>query len=119
VKSLLRNVGVIGLSLAVLAGCASSGNKASPTTPTSPGTSAATAVVLKNIQFSPADIHIHIGDNVMWVWKDSPVPHNVTFSGFASATQESGAYSHTFTSAGMFRYTCTIHTNMTGTVTVT
>jgi hypothetical protein len=53
------------------------------------------------------------------MWQDRPVPHNVTFSGFASPTQGSGSYSHTFASAGMFHYTCTIHTNMTGTVTVT
>ena len=44
--------------------------------------------------------------------------HNVTGDGYASATRTSGTFIHTFTAPGTYKYSCTIHTGMTGTVVV-
>jgi plastocyanin len=60
--------------------------------------------------FSPSSITIHIGDRITWSNK-STAPHNVTFASFGSPySMDSGSqYTHTFGTAGTFRYTCTIH----------
>jgi plastocyanin len=110
----------VALAAAVLVGCGSSSSSSSgaPTATTASTGGQTTTVVLKNIAFTPAAMHIHVGDTVTWEWKDSPVPHNVTFATFSSPTQDSGTFSHRFDSAGTFTYSCTIHTQMTGTVTV-
>ncbi len=67
---------------------------------------------------------INNGDTVMWMWT-SPHPHNVTSNAgsaetFASATLTGvgQSYSKTFTVAGSNSYRCTIHSGMTGTITV-
>ena len=60
--------------------------------------------------FSPASITIHVGDRITWT-NMSVAPHNVTFASFGSPySMDTGAtYTHSFGSAGTFRYTCTIH----------
>jgi plastocyanin len=67
---------------------------------------------------------IDSGDTVMWTWT-SPHPHNVTSNNgsvetFASATQTGVGltYSKVFTVVGANSYRCTIHSGMTGTITV-
>jgi plastocyanin len=65
-------------------------------------------VRLHEIEFHPATLRIHRGDKVKWVWQDQ-VEHNVTFRGFHSRTQVTGAYTVRFTKAGTYNYHCTIH----------
>lgn len=67
---------------------------------------------------------INSGDTVMWMWTSSH-PHNVTSNtgsaeNFASATLTGvgQSYSKIFTVAGNNSYRCTIHSGMTGTITV-
>jgi plastocyanin len=68
-------------------------------------------------RFDPGTIEVAIGDTVTWEFKGA-VKHNVTGPGFNSPTQKSGMYEHTFNSAGTFKYVCTIHAGMKGTVKV-
>jgi plastocyanin len=77
-------------------------------------------------QFTPVDVVVDVGTKVTWLNKDS-VAHNVKKSAdaldfgaaFGTDTFNPGAtYSFTFAKAGTFFYTCTIHTLMSGKVTV-
>jgi plastocyanin len=66
-------------------------------------------VTLKNISFHPANLSIHRGDRVTWVWRDGETEHNVTGHGFHSRTQAHGSFTVRFTHSGTFNYHCTIH----------
>ena len=82
------------------------------------------AVSLQNIAFNPSSVVVKSGSTVTWTWNDNPTPHNVTFtSGPAprpadSPTQATGTYAPSFTTPGTYGYHCTLHANMSGTVTV-
>ena len=67
--------------------------------------------------FKPSTIEVAVGDTVTWVYKGA-VKHNVSGPGFNGPTQKSGTFEHTFNSAGSFKYVCTIHPGMKGTVKV-
>jgi plastocyanin len=80
------------------------------------------AVTVANMAFSPADITVKKGTTVAWTNQDS-VTHTVTEDdgqpGPASGALANGQrYAYTYNTAGTFKYHCTIHPNMTGTVTV-
>jgi plastocyanin len=100
-----------------------------PSPTPSPATGQAT-VVMQNIAFNPANITIHVGQQVVWVNNDS-APHTTTSGsctgntctpspGWDSGTLNPGqSFSHTFDTAGTFPYFCRIHgAAMQGTVTV-
>jgi plastocyanin len=114
-----------------LAGCG--GSKSSSSTASTPsvastpsgttGTSGgAVAVTMQNIAFSPATIHVKVGQKITWTNRDG-VDHNVTSqSGEHIASQsfgQGGTFSFTPTSAGTIKYVCTIHPGMNGTIVVT
>jgi plastocyanin len=125
----VRVIGVILVvaALVVLAGCA--GSSSTPATggsssaPASSGGSAAggasgTAVSIANFAFNPADVTVKVGQSVTWTNNDTTT-HTVTGADFDSGPLAPGAtYSHTFATAGTFDYHCSIHTSMTGKVTV-
>jgi plastocyanin len=77
-----------------------------------------TTVTLKDISFKKAVVHVAKGDKVLWVWKDKPSPHNVTFARQHSGTKQTGTYTMTFRKAGTFNYRCTLHPGMEGKVVV-
>lgn len=84
------------------------------------GTPPATAAVtVRDNFFDPSSVTVAVGGTVTWTWSAS-VSHNVTLPGGAgtSATQSSGTFSHTFTTAGTVNYQCTIHAGMQATVVV-
>lgn len=84
-----------------------------------PHGSPAAVVTLHYVSFEPGTVTIHVGQTVEWKWEDAPIVHNVTFAaGFASPTEASGTWYHTFNQAGTFPYQCTIHIDMIGTVDV-
>jgi LPXTG-motif cell wall-anchored protein len=81
---------------------------------------ASTGVTIDDFAFSPSSVTIDVGDTVTWTNRD-PTQH--------SATAEDGSFdtgllrrgqsgSHTFDEAGTFRYVCTPHPNMKGTIIV-
>jgi plastocyanin len=116
---MLRWCAVLFLAVFGLAACGGSSRSGSPATTAAPVANAGAAVSLKNIAFNPSKVTIKAGQAVVWTWHDGSVPHNVSGQGYSSVTQSSGTYSHTFPDAGTFKYTCTIHSGMDGTVTVT
>jgi plastocyanin len=83
--------------------------------------SAATAnVSVVNNAFLPASTNIAIGDQITWTWPSGSFNHNTVSSGgvWTSPVNSGPAtFSHTFTSAGSFPYSCTIH-GFTGTINV-
>jgi len=92
-------------------------------TATAPPTSAAVDIV--NTAFSPASVVVQTSGAVTWTWRDSGIPHNVTYTAApgtlpaSSTTQGAGTFSTTFTQVGTYRYVCTIHGQMNnGVVTV-
>lgn len=84
---------------------------------------ATSTVTIQNFAFSPSDITVKAGSTVTWTNRDS-VTHTVTEND-GQAGPNSGdlapgkSYSFTFTTSGTFKYHCSIHPEMLGTVTVT
>jgi plastocyanin len=77
-------------------------------------------VVMSNFAFTPMAITVPVGTTVSWTNKDGE-PHTVTsleglFRSGALDTDES--FKFTFSKAGIYKYVCSIHPRMTGTVTV-
>ncbi|CAN5332565.1 hypothetical protein BH23GEM2_BH23GEM2_06120 [soil metagenome] len=72
------------------------------------------------LSFNPSLIHISAGGTVTWTF--ATIPHNVTFGDPGSpedvATMTNASASRTFPDAGTFRYVCTLHTGMSGSVVV-
>jgi plastocyanin len=123
---------------------------AATTTTTTPGASATTTtmagstgsqthtVMVGNggaLVYSPANLTIHVGDTVRWVWASSG--HSVVSGTSGNAdnqfcspsntgcdnpplSSKGATYEHTFTQAGTFPYYCSVHfqLGMTGTITV-
>jgi plastocyanin len=131
---IVATVLIIGIGALVLAN--DSGNDSSTTPPPTDTTAnssqqssnentatTADSVIIDNFAFSPASITVKKGTTVTWTNKDSAT-HTVTENdgqkGPDSADLAQGkTYSFTFDTVGTFKYHCTIHTTMTGTVTVT
>jgi plastocyanin len=82
-----------------------------------------TSVDMKNIQFSPKEQAVKVGEKITWVNQDD-VDHNVVSTGgpakFESDTfGKGGTYTFTPTKAGTIKYTCTLHPGMDGVLNVT
>ena len=79
-------------------------------------------VRIKDIDFSPHRLVVKRGTTVRWTFEDEATPHNVTSRGKtrfkSSTTKQAGSYRVRFTKSGTYRYVCTIHFNMKGTIVV-
>lgn len=115
------------------AGASSPGTSTAATAAVSPSSAAAAptagaattgdqAVTIKGFAFAPQALKITVGTKVTWTNQDS-FAHNVTSAdkSFASDPKMGGGatFSYTFATPGSYTYICTIHSYMTGTVTVT
>jgi plastocyanin len=78
-----------------------------------------TKVTIDNFTFAPAEVRVKVGDTVTWTNHDD-IPHTVVSAGkFRSKTMDTdGSFSFTFTAAGDYRYFCSLHPHMTGTIKV-
>ena len=76
-------------------------------------------VTIDNFTFSPAELKLKVGDTVTWTNHDD-IPHTVVSAGkFRSKTMDTdNAFSFTFTSAGDYKYFCSLHPHMTGMIKV-
>jgi plastocyanin len=76
-------------------------------------------VTIDNFTFSPAETKVKVGDTVTWTNHDD-IPHTVVSAGkFRSKAMDTdGTFSFTFTAAGEYKYFCSLHPHMTGTIKV-
>jgi plastocyanin len=77
-------------------------------------------VSIEDFFFSPANMTVAPGTTVTWV-NNGQAPHTSTADDgtWDSGTLQPGeSFSFTFNQAGTYTYHCTIHPNMTGTITV-
>jgi plastocyanin len=82
----------------------------------------ANAVTIDNFAFGPAAITVAAGTKVTWTNRDDE-PHTVASADdpkvFKSGPLDTGdSFSFTFDRPGTYRYFCSIHPHMTGTVVV-
>jgi plastocyanin len=76
------------------------------------------AIAIRGYAFDPHAVTVPIGTAVTWT-NDDQDPHTVTGSGLRSSSLGTGAsFSYTFSRAGTYRYSCALHPQMKGTVTV-
>jgi plastocyanin len=76
-------------------------------------------VVIQGLQYQPEALVVRRGDSVVWI-NDDPMPHTVTAAGeFDSGTIEAGkSWRFVARRAGRYRYVCTLHSNMRGSLRV-
>jgi plastocyanin len=123
---------VVALAACALLGVASCSSSKAKVTPSAPPTDArgkpTFTIEARGNQFSPADVIVDVGTKVTWR-NDDAVAHDVkksadavdfgaTIGADAGRFGPGQSYSFTFTRAGTFFYTCTIHTLMSGKVEV-
>ena len=77
-------------------------------------------VMAKDFMFAPTSLTVAAGSTVTWTNRDDE-PHTVVSEGglFRSAALDTNeSFSFRFDKPGTYRYTCSIHPRMTGTVVV-
>jgi|SRR5690348_4311621 len=121
-KTYLKKVSAILLVLALSTLFVACGKSSSSNTTGGGGGGGGTGsdVSIKNFAFTSNNISVTKGTTVKWTNNDG-VTHTVTADdgSFDSGSLTNGAsFSHTFSTAGTYTYHCSIHTTMTGTVTV-
>jgi len=81
-------------------------------------------VQVSNFQFSPSTINASVGDTIVWIWKSGTHTTTSTAVPTGAATWDSPmtssntSFSYKLTTAGSYSFICSIHPNMTGTITV-
>jgi plastocyanin len=80
----------------------------------------ATQVVIKTFKYGPKDITVSVGTTVTWLNKDNEVHTVVSKNGKfrSSALDTDDSFTFTFTEPGTYAFFCSLHPQMTGTVTV-
>lgn len=107
----MRKVLLAALPLvAVLAACGGDDDDAASAEPG--------VVIVDDNVFKPKTVEVGVGDTVTWRFEGQSA-HNVTFEDDeASDLMKDGEYERTFDEAGSFKYVCTVHPGMTGSVKV-
>lgn len=131
----IATLSVLALSTLILSGCGSSGSTKSPSvTPQSQGSSSqnqniatpqdqgtkaeSNTVNIQNFAFNPGTLTIKKGATVTWTNNDS-APHQIKSGTFNSNLLDKGqTFSFTFSEAGTFDYSCSIHPSMMGKIIV-
>ncbi len=77
------------------------------------------AVHIDNFSFAPNPLDVKVGTTVTWTNRDD-IPHTVVCAGkFRSKTMDTdGTFSFTFTEPGEYKYFCSLHPHMTGSIKV-
>ena len=108
-KLLSPAAGLLVLLAAALPAVASAENSAAPT-----------IVMARDFMFAPAALTVTAGSTVTWTNKDDE-PHTVVSEAglFRSGALDTGdSFSFRFDKPGTYRYTCSIHPRMVGTIVV-
>ncbi len=85
-----------------------------------PARAADIAVKIANFTFDPPQVTVKAGTTVVWS-NDDDIPHTVTSTTqtFKSAALDTNdKFSFTFTTPGTYKYFCSLHPHMTGTIVV-
>jgi plastocyanin len=120
---LLRSAALIAVAVFTL-GCSSKSDLTAPaSTDTFGGSASATSVdvTMPSVVYTPNRIDIAKGGTVRFIF--AALAHDVRFNGNTSAPADilvssNTTISRTFANAGTFAFLCTLHANMSGTVTV-
>jgi amicyanin len=77
------------------------------------------AVKIGNFTFGPQELKVKSGTTVTWTNEDD-IPHTVVSpNNYRSKVLDTDAtYSFTFTTPGTYKYFCSLHPHMTGTIVV-
>ena len=77
------------------------------------------AVKIGNFTFGPQELKVKAGTTVTWTNEDD-IPHTiVSLNNFRSKALDSDdKFSFTFTAPGTYKYFCSLHPHMTGTIVV-
>ena len=78
-------------------------------------------VTMKDFAFEPQEVDAKVGQKITWVNEDD-APHNAVSKDGALKTktfEKGGSDTVTLDEAGTIEYICTVHPQMTGTITVT
>ena len=77
------------------------------------------AVKIGNFTFGPQELKVKAGTTVTWTNEDD-IPHTVVSpNNFRSKVLDTdGTYTFTFTTPGTYKYFCSLHPHMTGTIVV-
>ena len=77
------------------------------------------AVHIDNFSFAPNPLDVKVGTTVTWTNRDD-IPHTVVCAGkFRSKTMDTdGTFSFTFMEPGEYKYFCSLHPHMTGSIKV-
>jgi plastocyanin len=121
-------VGCGGSSTAPSGG-ANNNNPPPPPPPGNTGGSTSNSIEVGNNFFDPSSTTVAVGTRITWSWNtcgsdgyggQTCVQHGILFDdGTASGAQSEGSWSRTFTTAGTYKYHCTIHgAAMAGTIVV-
>ena len=119
VAAAIAVVGLTGCNLPIGAGnCTPKG--------TSNGSAATTVNVVSNSQtvgtYQPKTATVPAGQAITWTWQDEGNQHSVTADdgSFDSCLHNAGyTFTVTFAKPGTYTYRCSIHSQMTGAITVT
>lgn len=119
-------IAIASLALIVmLAACGSSGGSSGSSTKSGGGSSAASdrgKVTIKGFKFSPDPITAKVGDTITFTNQDSSTHTATETDGPAKFDtgdiKEGASKTVKLTKAGTYKYQCSIHNYMTGTITV-
>jgi plastocyanin len=81
---------------------------------------AETQVTIDNFTFGPQELKVKAGTTVTWTNHDD-IPHTVTSDKLlfrSKALDTDDKFSFTFTTPGIYKYFCSLHPHMTGSIVV-
>jgi plastocyanin len=109
----------LGLAIAATMILYAAGARAEDAKATEAKATEGTAVMIDNFTFEPAQLTVKVGTTVTWKNRDD-IPHLVVSAGkFRSKTLDTDdSFSFTFTTAGDYKYFCSLHPHMTGMIKV-
>lgn len=77
-------------------------------------------IEVRDNSFAPDGTEVAVGETVTWDFSTADRPHDVVFDDQrGSAILEDGTWSTSFDQPGTYAYECTLHSGMTGQITVT
>jgi plastocyanin len=117
-RSMKTGARISALALCIVALCAATGSSAAR--PAGGGDEKSFTIAIKDFAFSPREITIPAGAKVVWR-NDDEEPHKVAETNTAFTSQPldtGGEFSYQFDTPGTYKYFCTLHPHMTGTIVV-